>query len=944
MVTLIGIVSLSDAKQPFGGSSENDSVPLVAPFMASETINISDLASDAAGKGWSYTGSNSTLTFGIGSNNLGYEIIQSAAGPRSLNIVIQDNVDTELMISGLSIIGNVTLQGDASLGIYLNGPNSIKGSILVPSGTSLTVSGNSSNDSLVVTATDDRSAAIGGAGGQDGGDITINSGSVTAVGGKYAAAIGGGANGEGASIGISGRAAVTAYSGGTLPAVHAMNGNNSNGFLVNNILGETWSGSRTIEVYSDGDPYRTLTLPAGFAGYAYTTGNSPAKSINEYLYDGETRIGMIVPVSDTALMIEAVNTLAVTDATIIADVQTHTVSMFALGDFIDINPMAAALANQYTIAASGANFNAYNSVGFSGTYTSFTNALNAIRTNANRAESLITFSGSPLNIGTESMSFDTTLWGIVTLAGSVTSSVSTADGAVVALSGTMSLTSQANITNTYSGTTVSVIRNNGTGPLTVSAGTLTSPGGYTIRNNATGSVTVNGSATVINTGSTGSDQSDNAILNNSSGSIFIGGSATLKANSNVIRTQNNSSTGTMLTISGGTITGGMYGIDHFASGGIVISGGTITGTATNIIYNAYAASITISGGTLIKTSGTGIQNSSGTVNMTGGTINIQGSSSGYAITGGFVNISGSANITSSGSGATINVSGSGTAARLTMTGGTIANTHTSGYAIQQTSTSPVNISGGTVKAASSNHTIYSTSTGPITISGAADVQNTGTGRAIHLNTTTSPLIISGAPKITGSIYAAPGMLTASGLTNSTNVYEVFISGTLSNGLVAVIGGATYNTRFTTVNPNYRMLVSGSNLTISLELRTISFNLNGVSVSGSATPSSITVDHGTSPSSGSKPAGTWTWTNYAHNNTWYTRSASSPYVYTPFIFGTTTVTANVALFLVWTPTSGEGIPYTMAASGSNYNVTKSVFGSSSTYNGTVAITSAPTNFQ
>jgi hypothetical protein len=203
---------------------------------------------------------------------------------------------------------------------------------------------------------------------------------------------------------------------------------------------------------------------------------------------------------------------------------------------------------EYTLAANGTSFNAtkavygststYNGTIYLATAAPFQNAFTAIRNDANRLACSITFSGTPLNIVSESMSFDGGLWGEVTLRGNVTSSVSTTDGAVVVMSAGMRIISHASIANTNTGSTVSAIRNNGTGLLTIQAGTVSASGGHAIRNNSTGNVEIRG-GTVSATGA-----STYALYNASTGYLnVIDGTVTSSGNYTVYIAASGTATG-----------------------------------------------------------------------------------------------------------------------------------------------------------------------------------------------------------------------------------------------------------------------------------------------------------------------------------------------------------------------------------------------------------------
>ena len=116
--------------------------------------------------------------------------------------------------SNVTISERVTVTGKVHL-ILANGYtlNAAKG-ITVTGDNSLTIYGQSGGTGKLTATGDSLQAGIGGGGGQSGGAITINGGTVNATGGLQAAGIGGGYNGAGGTITING-GTVTAKGGGS---------------------------------------------------------------------------------------------------------------------------------------------------------------------------------------------------------------------------------------------------------------------------------------------------------------------------------------------------------------------------------------------------------------------------------------------------------------------------------------------------------------------------------------------------------------------------------------------------------------------------------------------------------------------------------------------------------------------------------------------------------
>ena len=251
------------------------------------------------------------------------------------HIVIQDGQNITLSVESIQLLGSITLEGAATLTLLLDtdtaslanptdAGNFIHGSIVVPE-TSPTVAAAITIDAvsgvgaltvvvpettpdaagigggktgqsagvitiadgtLHVTASENGAAIGGGAGGS--GIINITGGVLTAVG-ENGAGIGGGAGGEAATITIAAAAEIKAYSLhdltqiGSKPAIDADGvGNLGDGYYVNAAFNQPLS-TDPVDVYVFGDGYSggeptdridTLTLPANYQGFAYTTGNS----------------------------------------------------------------------------------------------------------------------------------------------------------------------------------------------------------------------------------------------------------------------------------------------------------------------------------------------------------------------------------------------------------------------------------------------------------------------------------------------------------------------------------------------------------------------------------------------------------------------------------------------------------------------------------------------
>ncbi|MCL1886190.1 MAG: hypothetical protein FWF98_05515, partial [Dehalococcoidia bacterium] len=177
----------------------------VAPT-ATYTIDLSTVAN---GGYLGYTVYNEQIVFDTPANGNIYVISQSnnSSPSRFNDITIRNNVNTTLVLSGITFRGNVSVgtstSANAKLTLLLSGNNTINGSIYVTSSNALVIDSNattgSNSGTLTVTAVSPGSdAAIGGSSfSRDAGSITIRGGTVTATGSTYGAGIGGGNNGNG---------------------------------------------------------------------------------------------------------------------------------------------------------------------------------------------------------------------------------------------------------------------------------------------------------------------------------------------------------------------------------------------------------------------------------------------------------------------------------------------------------------------------------------------------------------------------------------------------------------------------------------------------------------------------------------------------------------------------------------------------------------------------
>jgi hypothetical protein len=267
--------------------------------------------------------------------------------------------------------GEVTISGNATVMRAKGGMSSagIGGSGIGASGGTITISGGT----VQMAQGGYYGAGIGGGDGGPGGNITVSGGTVElAEGGRYAAGIGGGYGGSGGTIIISGNATVMkaqgtyggagigggsigspatlavgkdvsihAYSvGGDRPAIHAESTTNTEGYFVNAYFGDTTRGV-TLKAFRAGDEAETIVLPAGYGGFAYTTGTTAPTIDVIKIYDSSSKfLGTVVQHSSgtpspNSEQIPSVNTGAVLPVRLKIPDTPVTISNMSAGDFAD---------------------------------------------------------------------------------------------------------------------------------------------------------------------------------------------------------------------------------------------------------------------------------------------------------------------------------------------------------------------------------------------------------------------------------------------------------------------------------------------------------------------------------------------------------------------------------------------------------------------------------
>ena len=300
--------------------------------------------------------------------------------------------------------------------------------------------------------------------------------------------------------------------------------------------------------------------------------------------------------------------------------------------------------------------------------------------------------------------------------------------------------------------------------LTITSGKLTAGQTNVLRNNGTGTITINGGTVGENSSSypaiinmdtatlniaNGTVVANNTVpvANYGTGNIAISGGNVSTQASNAIANQ---STGNV-TITNGTISSTSSNsptIWNETTGTINIGGGNITATSSVGVYNKGNGVITISGGSITSTSSNAVNNNSaGTINMTNGTLT--GGTSGSPVlmnvTNGKVNIGGG-NIKGNDGASGIYNNGSGT---ITVTDGIITTTGADGYALANASNGTMQLSGGA--ATSTNAvTLLNYSSGSAVVDGIALAQQDGAAPVIYNNSTGTITVNQGTFTSTGS--------------------------------------------------------------------------------------------------------------------------------------------------------------------------------------------------
>ena len=202
----LGISKWDENHNAYQGPNVNNKWMGTDPFAYwTTTIDLSDPTGNYPGVTWNGT----DLTFDQTYVTYPYEIIQTnGADAFTGKIIFSSGTNSNVTIRGVKTNNTIVLQDDASLKLLLAGINNV-GGILVPDSAAIIIDSaalsGSINGTMTSASSDWSGAGIGGAYHDDCGTITINGGTVIAIGGAYAAGIGcGDRYGYGGTITING--------------------------------------------------------------------------------------------------------------------------------------------------------------------------------------------------------------------------------------------------------------------------------------------------------------------------------------------------------------------------------------------------------------------------------------------------------------------------------------------------------------------------------------------------------------------------------------------------------------------------------------------------------------------------------------------------------------------------------------------------------------------
>jgi hypothetical protein len=545
-------------------------------------------------------------------------------------IVVASGVTADITLRDLTI--DASARNDipafdmtgATVNLTLSGTNILKSGgnragLLAPQGSTLTISAADTTHTLTSTG-GNNGAGIGGGRDGAGGTVTISGGTVTATGGSSGAGIGG-AGGAGGTItinggtvtatggsdgaGIGGAGGTVTISGGTVTA--------TGGSAGAGIGGGYWGDGGTVTI-SGGTVtatggFRGAGIGGGYLGAAGTiealSGNAVvfASSIAPTLTAGDNAIQAIVFIGNTGTIYGSVTLEQ--DVTIPS---VHTLDLSS-GNTLII-PGNVTLTNNGTIVV-------YPGGVINGTVTGNQPVDSDLIISGG---SSYTYSGGLLTVtgnGTYTV-------GMNGLSATTTDHITVASGVNAAITLSAVNIDMSGTNNTAAFDMTSAMVN-----LTLVGTNILKSGG-----NRAGLHAPEGSTLTINA----ADGTHTLTAAGGSSAAGIGGGGTI-------------------TISGGTVTatGGNYGAGIGGAGGTVtISGGTVTatggygGAGIGGDYRGAGGTVTISGGTVTATGsyggaaiGGGDRGAGGTVTISGGTVTATGSYSGAGIGGGYLGDAGS---------------------------------------------------------------------------------------------------------------------------------------------------------------------------------------------------------------------------------------------------------------------------------------------------------------
>jgi hypothetical protein len=295
-----------------------------------------------------------------------------------------------------------------------------------------------------------------------------------------------------------------------------------------------------------------------------------------------------------------------------------------------------------------------------------------------------------------------------------------------------------------------------------------------------------------------------------------------------------------------------FDVSGLQTWGLITLTGKITSSNTNTISLSNGSSIE-STADIANTNASGraiYNNSTGAVNIRGGTVSAATGVAVYNVSTGKITVSGtatkvtSANVTSTSGTIVIATNGTETAERLTIIGGTVENTagNANARAIYNNSTGAVNISGGTVSATSSGRAIHNNSTGTVTISGGT--VSVPAGYAVYSMDANSSVVLGGNPSIIGSIATASEKLSlAANFAPVSKTYTLAFA-SYTNGSIAVPKGKNYLSSFK-LRQCYALKAEGENLVIGGYLGTCpkpttTYIINGSGGAFTATKNGVVV--------------------------------------------------------------------------------------------------------